>query len=142
MLKKQTNIAKDQFKLLKDHQNNVINNNREDHEVKAEDDKAEDDVRYCYIGDEYKNLIDRLIKNELMFGELRLTNFDNQELALTNIMKNCLRLKIIDVDNKLFNFDKSIKHLAKIDDKINMIVENYKHKTKIEYNDKKELLVH
>ena len=45
------------------------------------------------------------------------------------------------VDNKIFNFEKSIKNLANIDEKINMIIDYYKPKTKTKYDDKKELLV-
>ena len=42
------------------------------------------------------------------------------------------------VDNKLFNFEKSIKNIG---EKINMIIDYYKPKTKTKYDDKKELLV-
>ena len=46
-LKKQTDIAKNQYKLLKDQKNNAIDNNREHGVLK-------DNVYYRYIGDEYK----------------------------------------------------------------------------------------
>ena len=46
---------------------------------------------------------------------MRLTDFDNQKLGLTNIVKNLLEKKYINADDKLFNFEKSIKNLADID---------------------------
>ena len=87
-LKKQTSIAKDQYKSFKD-QINVVNNKREDR-IKAEDGVETEDgeiignVHHRYFGDQYKNLIANIVKYELMDGDLHLTNFDNQNLALIN----------------------------------------------------------
>ena len=36
-----------------------------------------DNLRYFYIGGEYKNLIDKAFKYGLVDGDLHLTNFDN-----------------------------------------------------------------
>ena len=95
-LKKQTEIAKDQDKLLKDQKSNVSDNNRED-EVKPEDGKAEDhkigDVGYSCIGDEHKNLISRIFKYGLIDGDLHLIIFYNRHLDLANIIKNYLKKK-------------------------------------------------
>ena len=41
----------------------------------------------------------------------------------------------------MFGFKKLYKNLADVNAEISMSVENYKPKTKIEYDDKKELLV-
>ena len=58
-LKKQTGIAKDQYKFSKD-QINVNNDNRKD-DIKKEDGEI-DDVDHSYIGDEYKDLINNFLK--------------------------------------------------------------------------------
>ena len=69
-LKKQTDIGKNQYKVLKD-QINIINSNREDsikaeNGIKREDgaitkhDEIIDNVGYFYTVDEYKNLIDTI----------------------------------------------------------------------------------
>ena len=68
---------------------NVNNNNRE-YGVKTKDGiKTEDwewigNVCHRYSGDEYKNIIANIFKYGLMDGDLHLTNFNNQHLALTN----------------------------------------------------------
>ena len=56
-LKKQTGIAKIQYKFFKDHMN-AINNNRK-YNIKKQDVEM-DDVEHGYIGDEYKDLIDNI----------------------------------------------------------------------------------
>ena len=56
-LEKQTNIANDEYKFLKD-QKNVINNNKED-DAKSEDNKT-NNVGYRYTGYKYKNLINKI----------------------------------------------------------------------------------
>ena len=44
-------------------------------------------------------------------------------------------------DDRLFNFEKSIKNLANIDYKVNIIIDYYKPKTETGwYEDKKQLL--
>ena len=43
------------------------------------------------------------------------------------------------MDNKFFNCEKSIKNLANTDDKINMIIDYHKPKTKTEYDNKKRV---
>lgn len=70
--------------------------------IKKEDDET-DDVNHNYIGDEYKDLIANIFKFELKNGDLHLTDFDNQKLRLTNIVKY-LREKTIDACDRLFNF--------------------------------------
>ena len=50
-------------------------------------------------------------------------------------------IKSIDVFENMFDFKKSIKKLADIDDEIEMVVESYKPKTKIDYDNKKDLIV-
>ena len=64
-LKKQIDIAKGQYKFLKD-QINVINNNSEDgvqveNGVKTEDGDITDNVYHKYFVDEYKNLINNIL---------------------------------------------------------------------------------
>ena len=46
------------------------------------------------------------------------------------------------MDNKLFNFDKSIKCLVNIDNYLNIITDNYKPKTQTEYDVKEKVYVH
>ena len=53
-----------------------------------------------------------------MSVDLNLTNFDNQKFRLMNTVNRYLEEKNIDVDNRLFNFEKSIKNLASINNKI------------------------
>lgn len=65
-LKNQSDIAKDQYKLLKDQKNNAIKNNRENG-VKVKDEII-CDVGYFYIGDIHKNFIGRLFKYGLLDG--------------------------------------------------------------------------
>ena len=62
-LKKQTDIAKDQYKFYKD-QMNVNNNNREDR-VEVENDEIKDNVYNRYVCNEYKCLINRTYEHEL-----------------------------------------------------------------------------
>ena len=92
-LKKQTSIAKDQYELFKD-QINVVKNKREDG-VETEDGEIIDNVHYGYFDDECKNLIVNIVKYELMDGDLRLTNFDNQNLSLKNTTNTYLAQKIL-----------------------------------------------
>ena len=75
-----------------------------------------------------------------MDGDLHLINSDNKKFDSTEILDKYLREKNIDVGNRLFNFEKLIKNLTNIDDKIKMIRDNYKFKTEDKYDDKKELL--
>ena len=53
---------------------------------------------------------------------------------LTNVEKNT------NVDNNLFNFDKSIKCLANIDNNLNIIIDNYKPKTQTKYDGKERVM--
>ena len=46
------------------------------------------------------------------------------------------------MDNKLFNFDKSIKCLVNTDNYLNIITDNYKPKTQTEYDGKEKVYVH
>ena len=50
------------------------------------DDEIIDSVKYSYIGDEYENLIGKVLKFGLMDCDLQLTNSDNQKLGLTKIV--------------------------------------------------------
>ena len=98
-LKKHTSIAKDQYELFKD-QINVVKNKREDgvkaeDGVETEDGEIIDNVHYGYFDDECKNLIVNIVKYELMDGDLRLTNFDNQNLSLKNTTNTYLAQKIL-----------------------------------------------
>ena len=79
-----------------------------------------------YIGDEYKDLIANIFKFELKNEDLHLTDFDNQKLRLTNIVKD-LREKTIDACDRLFNF------------KLNVIIDDYMPKIETQYDNKKEL---
>ena len=44
------------------------------------------------------------------------------------------------MNNRLFNFEKSIKNLSDIDNKIHRITDNYKPKTETKYEDKKRIV--
>ena len=75
VLKKQTSIPKDQYKLFKD-QINVVNNKREDgvkaeDVAKTEDGEIIDNIHRRYFGGEYRNLIANIVKYELMDRDLR-----------------------------------------------------------------------
>ena len=72
---------------------------------------------------------------------MHLRNFDNQQLAFVNITKNYLEEKNNDVDNNFFNFEKSIKNLANIHNKANMMKDYYKTITRLIMKTKNELLV-
>ena len=72
---------------------------------------------------------------------MHLRNFDNQQLAFVNITKNYLEEKNNDVDNNFFNFEKSIKNLANIHNKANMMTDYYKTITRLIMKTKNELLV-
>ena len=72
---------------------------------------------------------------------MHLRNFDNQQLAFVNITKNYLEKKNNDVDNNFFNFEKSIKNLANIHNKANMMTDYYKTITRLIMKTKNELLV-
>ena len=48
--------------------------------------------------------------------------------------------KIFDVYDRMLNFKKSIKNLPNIDNKINMIIDDYQPKSETKYDNKKELL--
>ena len=89
--------------------------------------------------DKYTNLIANIFNYGLMDGDLHLTNFDNQHLGLRNFVSAYLE-KSIDVDDRLFNFEKCIKNFANIDDKVNIIIEDYKPKTETKYDNKTEFL--
>ena len=72
---------------------------------------------------------------------MHLRNFDNQQLAFVNITKNYLEEKNIDVDNNFLNFEKSIKNLANIHNKANMMTDYYKTITRLIMKTKNKLLV-
>ena len=66
---------------------NTINNNNRKHNIKKECDEI-DDVDHSYIGDKYRDSTDNIFKSKLKDGDLHLTEFDNQKLALTNVVNN------------------------------------------------------
>ena len=55
-----------------------------------------------------------------MDDALNLTSFEDQQPDLTNIVSTYIK-KNIDVNDRLFKFEKSIKHLKDIDNKANGI---------------------
>ena len=78
-MKKQTGIAKDQYKFFKD-QINVINNRREDGvktEVGVKTEDGEINVHNKYIDNKYTILINSFFTHGLKDEDLHLTNFDN-----------------------------------------------------------------
>ena len=77
-MRRETDIAKDQYNFFKG-QINVVKNKTED-DVKAADSEIIDNVHHRYFGDEYKNLIANIFKCGLMDGHLHVTNFDNRHL--------------------------------------------------------------
>ena len=90
-----------------------------------------DNVEDFYIADEYKNLIGKILRYGLVDGDLHLTDFDNW-IGLSKIVNKYLGEKNIDVDNRLFNFEKFHKNLADVDNKVN-IIEKYKPQARIQY---------
>ena len=75
-----------------------------------------------------------------MAEDLHLKKFDNQKVGWSKIDHKHIGEKNIDAHDGLFNFEKAMKNLANLDNKINMIINNYKPKTKTEYRNKEELL--
>ena len=65
-----------------------------------------------------------------MGEDLHLTKFDNQKVGLSKIVHKYIGEKNIDVHGGLLNFDKTMKNLANLDNKIYMIIDNYKTKLK------------
>ena len=145
-LKKQTSIAKVQYNIFKD-QMNISNNNREDGVITEDGVKTEDGeiigyVHHRYIGDKYKNLIPYIFTFGLKDGDFHLTYFDNQHVRLTDIINKCLKekRKNIDVSNRFFNFKKPFKNLGNIDNKTNMVIDNYKPKTDTKCDNKERVV--
>ena len=85
-------------------------------------------------------MIGEIYKYGLTNGDLHLSNFDDRQLGFTNIVQKYLGEKNIDTDYRLLDFEKSIKGLANIDDKINMIIGYYKPKTESRYDDEKRVV--
>ena len=79
-------------------------------------------------------------KYGLIDGNFHLTNFDNQ-ISLTRIVKKNIGENSIHVDYNLFNFEKSISNLVNLDDRINMILEKYKPKTKKDDDNKNRFII-
>lgn len=99
--------------------------NKTDQKIRTDGIKKDDieiDVNYGCIGNEYKDLIDNIFKFRLKDGHLRFTEFDDRKPDLTNIGNNYLEKKVVHVDNKLFNFEKSIKNLPDVNNRIHRII--------------------
>ena len=90
-------------KVFKD-QLNVINNSREDGEII-------DNVNYRYIGDKYKGLNNTIYNYGLKEKDLHLMGTDNWTMGLKNIINGYLKEKDIDVIEKEFDFNKSVKNV-------------------------------
>ena len=73
-VEKQTGIAKDQYKFIKD-QTNVINYNREEDDAKAEDSEIIDNVHHRHIVDEYRNLISSVFNFGFTDGDLYVITY-------------------------------------------------------------------
>ena len=96
---------------MKDQINNINKNGQDGIKVedgvkredgsKIKDDKIIDDVGYFYIVDEYKNLIYKILKFELINGDLHLTNCDNRKIGLSKIVNKNLVQKNINTNNSL-----------------------------------------
>ena len=69
-----------------------------------------------------------------------LKDKDLHRIGLKYTANKLLKEKDIDVFENLFDFKKSVKNLADIDDRIIMTVENYEPKTKTEMEDKKRVV--
>ena len=65
--------------------------------------------------------------------------FANWKIGLLKLFDKYPGEKLIDVDNRLFNDEKSIENLENIDNKTNMIIGNYKPKIQIKYGGKKRV---
>ena len=93
-MKKQTENAKDQYKLFKD-QINLINTKRED-DVKIEDGEIIDNVHHNYTDDKYEDLINNIFRYGLKDKHFCLTNFDNS-IGLENIVNRYCNEKDINL---------------------------------------------
>ena len=119
-------------------QKNVINNNREngaktEDGIKTEDSEIIDNVYNRYILDKYQDLINNISTHGLKDKYMHLTKFDSR-INLKNIANRYLTKKNAAVYDRFFTFEKSIKGLTNIDNRL------YKPKTDIEFYDKKDLL--
>ena len=72
-------------------------------------------MKYYYIGDEYKDLINRIFKSGLTDWDLCLTIFDSCQLDLKVSLKIIWKNKNVGVENIAFSFEKSIKDFSNID---------------------------
>lgn len=73
-----------------------------------------------YIGDKNKNLINKIFTFELDEKDCHLTNFHNW-IYLKNIVNRYLKENDTDMSASKLSFNKSIKKLIDIDNKVNMI---------------------
>ena len=93
--------------------------------VKTEDGKIIDKVHHKYVVDENEDLIKNIFR---MDYKIKITISQRYRKS---IMRRYLKENHIDVFENLFDFKKSIKILADIDEKINMIRESYDPKAKV-----------
>ena len=75
---------------------------------------------FKYIGDKNKNLINKIFTYELDEKDFHLTNFHNR-IDLKNIVNRYLKENDTDMSANNLSFNKCIKKLIDIDDKINMV---------------------
>ena len=99
---------------------NIIDKNTED-DVKTKDGEILDNVHNRYIDYKYRDLINDIFTNELKDGDLHLTNFYNI-IDLNNIVNIYLKEKCIDVYDRYFSSKNSIKNLADINNRINILI--------------------
>ena len=66
-----------------------------------------------------------------MGADLHLKKFDNEKVGSPKILHKHIGDKNIDVHDGLFNFEKAMKNLANLDNKINMIIDIIKPKQRL-----------
>ena len=97
-MKKQTDIAIDQYKFFKDQMMLlIITDDFKKDDIKKENGEV-DDVDHDYIGDEYKDLqrwINDYFKFTLSDRDLHLTEFYSRKFTLINIANNYLEKNIL-----------------------------------------------
>ena len=69
-----------------------------ENDIRAEDNKTIEDVEPFSISQEFKNLINIIYNDRLLYSDLHLNSFSSQKSVLKNSVSKCLPKKIIRLD--------------------------------------------
>ena len=69
-----------------------------ENDIRAEDNKTIEDVEPFSISQEFKNLINIIYNDRLLYSDLHLNSFSSQKSVLKNNVSKCLPKKIIRLD--------------------------------------------